>query len=634
MLHARGIGKTLGFKTLFEGVSLSVHAGDRLGIIGPNGAGKSTFLKLLAGGGVAGLGPDTGEIKTDKSIRIATVAQNDTFDDAMSAVDVVSRACLDGATARGEHPEAHHAEITAEIVLGKVGFPSEMFGKEAGTLSGGWRKRLSIAAALASADGEPDVVLLDEPTNHLDIRGLMWLEQFVTRLTSRGPAAAVFVTHDRAFLERVATRVAELSAAYPDGLLTATGNYTEFLRRKQEFLDAQAEQQRSLAGQVRKDLAWLSRGPQGRGTKAKGRIDQSHERMGTLAQLKERSSAAAQGGSRVEFNASARKTKKLIVAKGVSKSLGGTRLFSGLDLRLGAGDRLGLLGPNGSGKTTLIRVLTGDLAPDAGSIDLAEPRPEIAVFSQHRTEFEPSLLLRDALCPAGQHVTFRGQSIHVSGWARRFLFTDHQLDQPVKSLSGGELARVHVARIMLVPSDVLVLDEPTNDLDIPTLEIMEEALEDYPGALVLVTHDRAMLDRLTTDVLALDGVGGASMYASLEQEIKADMDRARAEDAAVKSSAETSKDAPKNQAESPAGKQPGKRVKLSYNEQREFDGIESAIERAEADAARAEAEIQKPAVLADHEKMAEACAVLDAAQARVAALYARWDELETKQAGG
>ena len=633
MLHARGLTKTLGFKTLFQNVSLSVHTGDRLGIIGPNGAGKSTFLKVLAGLIPPDESQDQGEIKADKSIRIAFVPQADTFETTDTALRIVTNACTDGATTRGEHPEAHHAEITAEIVLGKLGFPGSLCEKQAGTLSGGWRKRLSIAAALASADGEPDLILLDEPTNHLDIRGLDWLEQFITRMTNRRPAAAVFITHDRAFLERTATRVAELSRAYPEGLLAATGNYSEFLRRKREFLDAQAEQQRSLAGQVRKDLAWLSRGPQGRGTKAKGRIDQSHQRMGTLAELNHRAAAAAQGGSRVEFNAGSRKTKKLIVAKGIAKSMGGKSLFKDLDLRLGAGARLGLLGPNGSGKTTLIRVLTGDLSPDAGQIDFAEPKPKVAVFSQHRTEFEPELTLRDALCPAGQHVSFRGQSIHVSGWARRFLFTDHQLDQPIKSLSGGELARVHVARIMLVPSDVLVLDEPTNDLDIPTLEIMEEALEDFPGALLLVTHDRAMLHRLTTEVLALDGVGGATIHASLDQAINADLERAKADEQSTQTTTKAQNTQPHSQSRSPASKPAPHRVKLSYKEQREFDAIEPAIEEAERNAAHAEAQIQKPEVLADHQKMAAACAHLEATQARVAELYARWEELETKQAG-
>lgn len=517
MLNARGISKNLSYRTLFEDVSLTVLPGDRLGIIGPNGAGKSTFLKIIAGL----LSPDAGEVRVDKGVRVAMVGQQDGFAPGADAHAVVVRAAVDGARSRGESPEEHAAEILAEIVLGKVGFPESLMSREAMKLSGGWRKRLSIATGLAWAEGEPDILLLDEPTNHLDLRGLDWLESYVTRFTARRSAAVVFVTHDRAFLDRVPTRIAELSRVYPEGLFAVNGAYTEFLRRKQEFLDAQSQQERSLANQVRKDLAWLSRGPQGRQTKAKGRIDSSHERIGALAELRERSEAADAAGSRVEFNAGGRKTKKLISAKGVSKSMGGASLFSGVDLRLGVGDRLGLLGPNGSGKTTLIRVLTGELAPDTGSVDFSEPAPLVVVFSQHREEFDPELPLRDALSPAGDKVTFRGQTLHVTGWARRFLFKDEQLDQPVKSLSGGELARIHIARIMLQPSDVLVLDEPTNDLDIPTLEIMEEALEDFPGALVLVTHDRAMLGRLSTQVLSLDGRGGAAIFASVDQAVAA-----------------------------------------------------------------------------------------------------------------
>ena len=619
MLHASGISKIFGFSALFEGVSLSVHAGDRLGIIGPNGAGKSTFLRVLSGN----LSADAGEVRADRGIRVAFVEQEDRFEPGLTVLETVTRAGIAGAAGRGEVIEPHQAEITGEIVLGKIGFGPAMSGVLTGTLSGGWRKRLSIASAIVSAEGEPDLLLLDEPTNHLDIRGLDWLEKFVVQMTNRRPCAVVFITHDREFLERVSTRVAELSAAYPGGLLAADGDYTEFLRRKSEFLDAQAEQQRSLAGQVRKDLAWLSRGPQGRGTKAKGRIDQSYDRMDTLAEIRDRTAAAERGGSRVEFNAGKRKTRKLIVAKNVSKSLGGRRLFSEVNIRLGAGDRLGLLGPNGSGKTTLIRILTGALSPDEGTIDLAEPKPIVAIFSQHREDFEPELPLRDALCPGGDTVTFRGQSIHVTGWARRFLFEDHQLDQPVKSLSGGEMARIHVARIMLEPSDVLVLDEPTNDLDIPTLEIMEEALEDYPGALVLVTHDRAMLSRLSTEILGLDGEGGAAIYASLEQAIRADL--------AQRNAAE--KSTQPRQAVKPAAKPKPKRGKLGFNEQREFDSIESDIEKAEQAAEDAEAEILKPAVMADHEKMSAACERLETEQARVAELYARWDELEKKRSG-
>ena len=411
MLHARGITKSVAFRTLFEDVSLSVHAGDRLGVIGPNGAGKSTLLKILAGVTPLDEGPDAGEIRNEKSIRAAFVSQHDEFEPDSTPPQIVADACLGGAAARDEHPEHHHAEITAEIVLGKVGFPPELLTARAGALSGGWRKRLSLAAALASADGEPDLLLLDEPTNHLDIRGLDWLEQFLVRTTTRRPAAAVFVTHDRAFLERTATRIAELSRAYPEGIFAAEGNYTEFLRRKQAFLDAQAEQQRALAGQVRKDLAWLARGPQGRGTKAKGRIDSSHERIDALADLKDRAAAAAASGSRIEFNATARKTRKLIAAKGISKSLGDRRLFSGLDLRLGAGDRLGLLGPNGSGKTTLLM----DIAAKWPAVrfllvtfakDIAE---ELRRGAAERGVANLCVKTVDALCYAAEFDTAGGQ---------------------------------------------------------------------------------------------------------------------------------------------------------------------------------------------------------------------------------
>ncbi|MEM7754521.1 MAG: ABC-F family ATP-binding cassette domain-containing protein [Planctomycetota bacterium] len=624
MLHARRVSKTLGVKSLFHGVSLSVAAGDRVGIIGPNGAGKSTLLRLLAGA----LGPDEGEVRAERGIRTAFVGQQDVFEQGDTVRGAVVRAVLDAATERdrsaGDAEGEHDADTLAQITLGKVGFVDDQMDRSASSLSGGWKKRLSIASAIASARGEPDVLLLDEPTNHLDIEGLEWLETFLTRWTERRSAAAVFVSHDRTFLERVATRVAEISPAYPDALFAADGNYTEFLRRKTEFLGAQAERQRSLAGLVRKDLDWLSRGPQGRQTKAKGRIQSSHERMSELSDLRDRAAEADRGGSRIDFDAGSRKTRKLIEAKGIAKSMGGARLFEGVDLRLGAGDRLGLLGPNGSGKTTFLRVLTGELEPDKGSVTRADPEPLVVVFSQHRQDFEPGTLLSEALCPGGDHVTFRGQTMHVITWARRFFFADSQLAQPVKSLSGGELARVHIARIMLRPSDVLILDEPTNDLDIPTLEAMEESLEEYLGALVLVTHDRAMLDRLSTSVLALDGTGDAGVYAGVQQAI--DVLSRAARDALPA----TRKPAAPARAAAPPRRS---RVKLSYKEQREYDSMEADIEAAEQAVGELEHAMTEPAVINDHEAMARTCADLDVAQSRVAELYARWDVLERKQSG-
>lgn len=617
MLHARALSKVIRFKTLFQGIDLSIHAGDRLGIIGPNGAGKSTLLKILAGTTTH----DDGEINFDRPIRTAFVTQDDAVPDGVLVRDHVISAAIQGAEERQEPIEDHQSLVIAETVLSRAGFQPAQLEIKASTLSGGWKKRLNVARAIAHAHDEPDLLLLDEPTNHLDLPGLRWLEATVTRLVAKRSAAVAFVTHDRAFLEQACTRIAELSRAYPSGILAADGNYTEFLRRKQEFLEAQASQQQSLANQVRKDLAWLARGPQGRGTKSKGRIDRSHERIATLSTLKDRAAAANQGGSRVEFNSSERRTRKLLVAKEVSYRIGDRVLFEDVSLKLGAGDRLGLLGPNGSGKTTLIRVLTGQAEPHTGEITLADPTPKIAVFSQHRTQFPDDLPLRDALCPVGQHVEFRGNTIHVNGWARRFLFHDQQLEQPVGSLSGGELARVHVARIMLEPCDILVLDEPTNDLDIPTLEILEESLEDFPGALVLVTHDRAMLSRLADTLLALDGRGTAATFASLEQAI------------AANAADPEPKDRPKPKPQDTQARSRQRRVKLSYHEQREFDTIETDIEAAEQAVSNAEQTVQSPDVLADHEQLTAACSVLEQAQAELARLYERWEYLEQKNAG-
>ncbi len=608
LLHAHQLTKSYALRTLFSGVSLTVNPADRIGLIGPNGAGKSTLLKILAGQVM----PDDGELRAAKGLRAVYVPQADNFPEPSTPASVVTAAARDHLNQPGAVHDEHEAETVAAGILARIGFDDDRAQAPTATLSGGWRKRLSIARALAACAGQPDLILLDEPTNHLDLDAINWLESFLRRGTfGATPFASVFVTHDRAFLESVASRVAELSPAYPDGLLAVDGNYSEFLRRKQEFLEGQAQAQKVMANQVRKDLAWLSRGPQGRGTKAKGRIQASHERMDDLATLRTRNAAAAGTAAKVDFNATDRRTKKLVAARGIAKSLGGRELFSDLDLTLGVGDCLGLLGPNGSGKTTLIRVLTGDLKPDAGQVVLSEPLPRVAVFSQHRTEFDPALTLKDALCPISDQVRFRDRPMHVTAWARRFLFRDEQLAQPVGSLSGGELARIHIARIMLEPADVLVLDEPTNDLDIPTLETLEEALEDFPGAIILVTHDRAMLARLSTQVVHLDGQGRARTFTSVEQAL------------AHRPAAEPARPAPPPQAAAPARA----RRKLSYNEQREYDTIEQRIMEAEARAAQAEAAMNEPAVLNDHARMAAACDAVAKAQQTVADLYARWEEL-------
>jgi len=626
IISARDISKTHGLKTLFTGVSFVVAEGDRVGLIGPNGAGKSTLLKLIAGLETA---DDGGSIVTAKGAKVVYVPQVDVFPPTATPRAVVTDAAHNGLSGRGPALDFHEAEVLADQILAKVGFDDVHADTPCQGLSGGWRKRLSVAKALGAAGDEPDLLLLDEPTNHLDMDGIRWLEEFFAPPRSGGlGTACVFVTHDRTFLENIANRIVELSVAYPDGTLAADGNYSEFIRRKEEFLDWQSRAQQAMSNQVRKDLDWLSRGPEARRTKSKSRIDSSHGRIDQLAELKARNAAAAVAGARISFNQTERRTRKFIEAKNVSKSMGGRSLFQGVDLALGVGDCLGLLGPNGSGKTTLIRILTGELKPDTGSVTLSDPPPRVAVFSQHRTDFAPTTLLRDALCPVSDQVRYRGQAMHITSWSRRFLFRDEQLAQPISSLSGGEVARVHIARIMLEPADLLVLDEPTNDLDIPTLTTLEEALDDFPGALILVTHDRAMLDRLATEVLSLDGRGGSGIFANVEQAMASARRAGAAEKNAKKAATPT---AAGNGSTAAAGGAPA-RKKLSYNEQREYNAIEHRIMEADKVVAAAEAKLADPRVTSDRQAMAEACRVLGEAQAKAAALYKRWEELEAKLA--
>ena len=630
LLVATDLSKSHGLRELFRGVRMGVDAGDRVGLIGPNGAGKSTLLRMLAGAEE----PDSGSVRMQRGAVIVYVPQRDDFAPGLTPRTAATAAALKAASVHGDQ---HEAEVLAGMILGKLGFPDARMDEPVERLSGGWRKRLSIACGLCEAGGAPDLLLLDEPTNHLDVEGIRWLEQFLTRPTNDLRAgASVFVTHDRAFLERVATRVVELSRAYPEGTLAADGNYSEFLRRRGEFLEAQSRAEASLANEVRVDDAWLSRGAQARRTKAKGRIEDSAERREELAGLAARNAAAAAGGARVDFTASGRRTRRLAQAAGIAKGFDGRTLFRGVDLELAPGDRLGLMGPNGSGKSTLLAVLCGEMPPDSGSVRRADPAPRTVVLRQQRADIPPQTLLRDAICPLGDFVDFQGRTMHISAWARMFLFADAQLLQPVSSLSGGERARAHLARMMLEPADILVLDEPTNDLDIPTLEVLEGAIESFPGAVVLVTHDRAMLVKVARTIAVIGAPDASvSVVASLDQALaalerseraagQAERERAASRPAAVAAPADA--DAP-----AAAPDASGPRRRLSYQEQRELEGMEAAIEAAERAHAAAEASVADPAVAADHPRMAAACRALEAAQAAVARLYERWQELERKR---
>jgi len=421
------------------------------------------------------------------------------------------------------------------------------------------------------------------------------------------------VSHDRYFLEHVATRMLEIDRAYPSGLFETDGRYSEFLVRRDEFLRGQAAYEESLANTVRREIEWLRRGAKARSTKAKGRIKEADRLIEELRDARARGATRTAG---IDFVASGRRTRELLVARGLTKALGDRTLIRGLDLIITPGVRVGLMGPNGSGKTTLLNLLAGTLEPDAGSIERADGLRTVR-FEQQRAWLDPEQSLRRALAPEGDAVVFQGRNVHVAAWAKRFLFPPEHLEVPVGRLSGGEQARIHIARLMREPADLLILDEPTNDLDIPTLDVLEESLAAFEGGLVLVTHDRFMLDRIATVIVALDGRGGVETFADYAQWEAA---WRAAEPAASKS--------PLPSPRRGEGEKKGKR--LGYLEQREWDGMEATIVEAETALEACRRAAEDPAIASDPAALQARYADLEAARAEVDRLYARWAELEGK----
>src|SRR6267142_435516 len=590
LLSCEAVSMAYGSRSLFDDLSFGLFEGDQAGLVGPNGSGKSTLLKILAGDTT----PDRGSRSLRGGVRVGYVPQDPVFPTGRSVDDVVL-AALAGVDEADRPGRAAQALGRAELADGRAAVD---------TLSGGWRKRLAIARELAAA---PDILLMDEPTNHLDVAGILWLEDVLTERAR----AFVVVSHDRYFLEHVATRMLELNRVYPAGLFESEGSYSRFLARRDEALREQAAYQESLANTVRREIEWLRRGAKARSTKAKGRIKEAGRLIEELEDSRARGLTATAG---IDFASAQRRTRRLLAARGLTKSLGGRRLVTGLDLVLTPGTRVGLIGPNGSGKTTLLSMLSGELPADAGVVERADGL-RLVRFTQERDGLDPAQSLRRALAPEGDAVVWQGRSVHVASWAKRFLFRPEQLEVPVGRLSGGEQARILIARLMREPADVLILDEPTNDLDIPTLEVLEESLAEFDGGLVLVTHDRFMLERVSTTIVALDGRGGVTTFADYEQ-----WEAARA--------------TPAPDTRAPAARAPARErtraPRLGYLEQREWEGMEAAILDAERAVETCRRALEDPAVASDPAALQQRVAALETAQADVDRLYARWAELDSK----
>lgn len=600
IISAQGVAKRFGTVPLFRNLSFTVSEGERIGIIGPNGSGKSTLLEILSGR----MQPDSGDVAIRKGTHVSLVGQISEFAEGESVRTVTGRT-LDEA----QVPESERAARIAEI-LGRAGLTN--LEASASALSGGLRKRLAIAEGLIR---KPDVLLLDEPTNHLDLGGIEWLESVL----QNAPFACVIVSHDRYFLENIANEVVEINPAYENGSLRVSGNYSAFLEAKEEHLHAEKNRQEALENRVRVEIEWLRRGPKARTTKSKARIDKAQELMGELA---ERNARARSVMAQIDFSSSDRKTKQLITLDDIGYSIDGRSLFSHLHFIITSGMRVGLVGANGSGKTTLLRLLKGEIKPMQGKMRQAESL-RVVYFDQNRA-LHPDIALRRALAPDSDSVIYQDRVIHVAGWAARFLFTGEQLNQRVGRLSGGERARVLIARLMLEPADVLLLDEPTNDLDIPTLEILEENLLEYSGALVLVTHDRYMLDRVSTVVLGLDGLGHSERFADYSQWDSWQRSQAASANAAARVASSRASQPPQPVTASPTKK------KLTYKEGRELETIEQRIADAERDLQAKHDSLLDRVVTSDGNRLRTLTLEMEAAQRLIDNLYARWAELEQK----
>lgn len=592
----QNLTKSFGGEPLFENLSIGFFKGEKLGLIGANGSGKSTLLKIFAGVDL----PDDGEVTVRKQVRLIYLPQEDVFEAGKSVEEILLQAIKTTVHSDSER-EQRVAQTLSMLAWPDLNIPVE-------NLSGGFRKRLAIARAVIC---QPDLLFLDEPTNHLDMQGILWLED----LLKRANFAFVMVSHDRYFLQNATNRIVELGRSYPGGYFRVEGNYSDFLATREAFLESQQKQELVLQNKVRREVEWLRRGPKARTTKASARIDEAYRLQDDLSELKRRNNQNK--AVQFDFEANDRVAKKLVKAHNLSKSMGERKLFEGLSFKLTPGTRLALMGPNGSGKSTLIKILEGLVQPDTGRVETAE-NLKWATFDQRRERLNPNELLRHALSPTGgESVIYRDKPVHIVTWAKKFLFQAKQLETPVGRLSGGEQARVLIAQLMLKPADVLFLDEPTNDLDIATLEVLEESLIEFPGAMVIVSHDRYLLDRVSTGVIGLFGDGRSSVYAEYTQWVR-EMEETAVVEKREKKSVVVEKQSSKT----------SDKKKLSFKHQYELDHIEEKIQEAENRLHEWQAKISDENIASSAEKLQEACQKMGEAQSEVEALYMRWTELE------
>jgi ATP-binding cassette subfamily F protein uup len=630
LLGFEDVGVAFGQDPLLEHASFQIDAGERVCLIGRNGAGKSTLLRIVDGE----LAPDTGAVWRQPGLRIGRLSQELPADTAATVFDVVAEGLADTGRLLAEYhhvshdvardpsllrrlEELQHAleaqggwslHQRVENVLARLGLDADA---TLGTLSGGWRRRVALARALV---GEPDLLLLDEPTNHLDVEVIEWLEERLLEL--RG--AVLFVTHDRALLGRLATRILELDR----GVLTSwPGSYASFLEKKAAALDQEERRNALFDRKLAEEEAWIRRGIEARRTRNEGRV------RALFAMREERRRRRERPGSaRIGLDEGPASGKLVIDAEGVSYGWGDTPLVRDFSLRVMRGDRIGLVGPNGAGKTTLLRILLGELAPASGRVRLGT-KLEVAYFDQLRSQLELEKNVIDNVAGGREQLEIQGQRRHVIGYLQDFLFPPQRARSPVSALSGGERNRLLLARLFSQPANLLVLDEPTNDLDVETLELLEERLVEFSGTLLVVSHDRAFLDNVVTSTLVFEGGGRVQEYvggytdAMRQRRAAAALAPPTPEPAAAAAVART-----------PEARPATKPARLAYAEQRELEALPGRIEALDAEQAELTARAGDPALYrGDPEEQARVHARLAAIAAELEAAYGRWEALEARK---
>lgn len=602
LVSAHELSKSFTHRPLFENLSFALESEERVGLIGPNGAGKSTLLSILAGK----MAPDSGTLSLQRGLKVGFLEQVPKF----SANATVESTLLEGSAHPHEWEEMAKAqELASKLSLSEVGGGETPISQ----LSGGWKKRVALGRELMK---QPELLLLDEPTNHLDVESILWLEDFL----SRAAFSTVTITHDRVFLQKVSNRIIELDRRNPGGLISVRGDYATYLETKEALLAAQQSQETKLRNTLRRETEWLRRGAKARTTKQEARIQRAGELEEAVSELNYRN---ARANVRMDFLDVGRSPKKLIEALGISAAYGEKQVLPKLDLLVTPKSRIGLLGGNGCGKTTLLKILLKVEEPATGTVFHSDSL-KVAYFEQNRESLDPNLSVIKTICPVGDHLDYNGERIHVRSYLDRFLFSGNHAEMQVSHLSGGEQSRLLLARLMLQPANLLVLDEPTNDLDMATLDVLQEILQEFNGAVLFVTHDRYFLAQVAHQILGFgvnaNGKKEVPTFATVEQWETWHEGQRKNRNALAKSEQQS-----KAKAEGGAS---AKKRKLSFKEQREFDGMEAAIAKAEEKLKSLERESVEPSVTVNSKRLLEITQEMHNLQAEVERLYARWAELE------